>query len=398
MLINFFNSHEFRKPYELSFSYRYSTQYFKVFSQRLTRDIFQYPLFSVHSGKRCEKVADRLSDFGLRKLAFLIRELTDIALLFIESFTLYRLLMKLNPDLLHINNGGYPAARSARAAAIAGKLAGVRCIVMVVNNMAEDYKQFSRMLDYPVDRLVVYSVNLFVTGSIAASLRLAKVLHLPDRKVKAIHNGIALREPTEFFQDTRKRLDLEAFNGVVFGVVALLIPRKGHIVLLEAINKIFCEYDVEKHPFMVLIEGEGPLLQELTAYIESHGLSRVVHFIGHEQQVVNFMSVLDALVLPSIQYEDFPNVILEAMALGKPVIASRLAGTPEQVLDGETGLLVEPRDIEQLAEALYQLIDKADLRRAMGSAALQRFNTHFTTQTALTNYSNLYTKLIENQQ
>jgi glycosyltransferase involved in cell wall biosynthesis len=102
--------------------------------------------------------------------------------------------------------------------------------------------------------------------------------------------------------------------------------------------------------------------------------------------------------LPSIQDEDFPNVILEAMALGKPVIASRLAGTPEQVVEGVTGLLVAPRNVTQLAAAICQLIDQAGMRSSMGRAALVRFNVNFTSQIALENYYNLYIKLIEDVQ
>ena len=108
------------------------------------------------------------------------------------------------------------------------------------------------------------------------------------------------------------------------------------------------------------------------------------------------MSALDVLILPSVQDEDFPNVISEAMALGKPVIASRLAGTPEQVLDGDTGLLVDPYDVQQLAGAILQLASNPNLRESMGLAALQRFGNHFTSQIALSNYAKLYAEIIEN--
>ena len=87
-----------------------------------------------------------------------------------------------SPDVLHINNGGYPAALSARAAAIAGRLAGVDKIIMVVNNMAVDYHRLSRRFDYPFDRLVVRSVDRFITGSEAASRRLSAVLWLRSKR------------------------------------------------------------------------------------------------------------------------------------------------------------------------------------------------------------------------
>ena len=97
-----------------------------------------------------------------------------------EVIVLRRLFQKIKPDILHLNNGGYPAALSVRAAAIAGKLASVPKIVMVVNNLAVDYNSVSRFIDYPVDRLVANSVHLFITGSGGSELQ--SVLSLPDQR------------------------------------------------------------------------------------------------------------------------------------------------------------------------------------------------------------------------
>lgn len=82
----------------------------------------------------------------------------------------------MKPDILHINNGGYPAAQSALAAAIAGNISGVPKVVMVINNMAMDYKHYSRWIDYPLDRIFVACVNVFITGSSQAAQKLKSVL------------------------------------------------------------------------------------------------------------------------------------------------------------------------------------------------------------------------------
>jgi glycosyltransferase involved in cell wall biosynthesis len=87
-------------------------------------------------------------------------------------------------------------------------------------------------------------------------------------------------------------------------------------------------------------------------------LSKYVKFIGSEEHIVDFMKILDILVLPSINSEDFPNVILEAMALKKPVIASNIAGTKEQILHNKTGLLVKPADFRSLSKAMQLFIEK----------------------------------------
>jgi len=394
MLVNFFNSDDIREAYHISFSYRQSVQYTTGFKQRVKCDFPIYPM-SITNLSDPALLPKALPFLGRRVIMSLLRQLLTYPLFIYEILVLCRLFKKLQPDILHINNGGYPAAFSARAAAVAGKLVGIPKILMVVNNLAADYKHYSRWMDYPIDRLVVRSVDLFITGSVAASDRLRSVLNLPVSKTMAIHNGIALRSTTAGVAATRERLGLKNFDGIVFGVVALLELRKGHQVLLEAILKLVAENRLNGKELKVLIEGDGPLQQKLADFINTHDLTHWVKFVGHEKNIVNFMSALDVLILPSVQDEDFPNVILEAMSLGKPVIASRLAGTPEQVTDGVTGLLVEPRNVAQLADAICHLMDSPKVRYEMGRAASDQFNSNFTSKKAISNYTNMYLKLFE---
>lgn len=397
MLINFFNSERLKKNYEISFSYRQSVRYTQGFRQRVAGNLSTYPVTFLDLSDYT-KLASALPLIGRRIIMAFFRLLLIYPVLCYEIFVLYRLFKKIGPDILHINNGGYPAALSARAAAVAGMLAKVPKIVMVVNNMAVNYRHFFRWMDYPIDRIVVHAVNRFITGSVAASDQLKKILSLPSSKLVTIHNGISMRQATASLSATRDRLGLSGFDGVIFGVVALLIPRKGHQVLLEAVLKLVSEVRFMGMGLKILIEGDGPLKAQLVNFVASNDLSQWVTFVGDEANIVDFMSVLDVLILPSVQDEDFPNVILEAMALGKPVIASRLAGTPEQIVDGVTGLLVEPRNIGQLADAIGFLIESADVRIKMGLAALDRFDGQFTSSKSLNNYMDMYQQLTKEAQ
>ena len=166
---------------------------------------------------------------------------------------------------------------------------------------------------------------------------------------------------------------------------------------MEAILNLVEDGRLKYDNFKILIEGNGALRQNLVDFVNNHDLTRWVTFVGDENNIADFMSILDVLILPSVRDEDFPNVVLEAMALGKPVIASRLAGTSEQVINGVTGLLVEPRDVEQLGKAICYFIDNQNILPVMGCAALNQFNHCFTDKTALVNYSKMYIKLFETQ-
>ncbi|WP_419177004.1 glycosyltransferase family 4 protein [Desulfosediminicola sp.] len=396
MLVNFFNSEMFRNSYVVTFSYVRNSNYELGFKQRVHRDLPNYPL-NFPNLSDYSKVPKWFPLLVKKLIMASLRLFLHLPLLAYQTYILFRLLKRINPEILHINNGGYPAARSALAAAIAGKLAGTPIVIMVVNNMASNYRHFSRWFDYPIDKIVVSSVHMFFTGSKEAARRLEKVLNLPAEKIRTIHNGIALRDLKSTAEDTRRRIGINDVDGVVFGVVALLIPRKGHQILLNAILKLITERKFYKRQFKILIEGDGPLKNELVDFVEQNGLTQWVTFVGNEKNIVDFMAVLDVLVLPSVQDEDFPNVILEAMALGKPVIASRLAGTPEQVVDGLTGFLVEPRNVDQLSEAMFRLLIDPDTRNELGRAALNRFNDNFTSEIALENYAREYSKLLNSQ-
>lgn len=396
MLVNLWTFPELRKNYELSFSYRDTQRYTDGLSERVKTEFPVFPLRFPESSDLFP-APEKWFRTLRRGIRFASRFIYTLPLLVYEVLMLRKLFSSISPDILHINNGGYPAALSARAAAIAARLAGVPHVIMVVNNLAVGYRRPSRWLNYPVDRVVANSVSKFVTGSCAAARKLRKVLRLNGATCLAIHNGIALLQTTETPEETRKRLGLEKFNGVIFGVVALMETRKGHQVLLEALNELLGRADKDIPNIKILLEGDGPLHTDLQEYVKDKQLSEHCVFVGNEKNVMNFMAVLDVLILPSIDYEDFPNVVLEAMGLGKPVISSRLAGTPEQVVDGETGLLVEPRDANQLAVAITKLYLDEQMRLKMGQAGLRRFQKCFTADVAVKKYISLYQSLTGNE-
>ena len=388
MLANLFGSPELRTRFELSFSYRATPRYTDGLRQRTEIDFPIWPL--------------KLSNFDalplppplaqLRPLPVLWRQLVYAPMLAREVKQLRAVLEEVRPDIVHINNGGYPGALSCRAMTLAARKAGVKKILMVVNNLAVPYDRVSRWMDWPLDRRAAAAVDLFITGSSAAGKRLGSVLRLPASKIRPIHNGIRPRTPQASLEQTRQRLGLAGFDGLVLGVVALHEERKGHRILLHALAQLVSQGQPAK-ALKVLIEGDGPLLGELQAQCKQLELTDIVHFIGVEAHVFDFMATIDALVLPSVRDEDFPNVILEAMSLAKPVIATRLAGIPEQVEDGVTGLLTAPGDAEQLAQAIARLVADPTGRRAMGQAARQRFASRFASDIALDNYLRLYQEM-----
>lgn len=395
MLVNLWTDPRLRRQHQISFSYRQSPEYTSGLNGQLTPD---FPLFPLSLPVQNWPVQDfrHLPAFMSRLLRVTFRMIMKVPFLIFDVVILTRLFRRLAPDLVHINNGGYPAARSARAAAIAARLAGVKKVVMVVNNFAVGYTGPERWFDFPIDRLVVRAADRFVTGSQAAANRLRSVLALKSDQVQSIHNGIRSRAPIESAAQVRRRLGVDVhFDGVIIGVVALMEPRKGHRVLIEALAMLIKQEPLISQKIVVWLEGDGPLRGELESSVRLKHLSGLVHFIGKEKNIVDMMNALDILVLPSVESEDFPNVTLEAMALGKAVVASALAGTPEQIVQEETGLLVEPGNAEELAKALRRLIERPEWSRCLGANGQERFFSMFTADIAVKNYIDLYHSLKE---
>jgi glycosyltransferase involved in cell wall biosynthesis len=142
------------------------------------------------------------------------------------------------------------------------------------------------------------------------------------------------------------------------------------------------------------VVGSGPDEAGARLLAVRRGVSDRVVFLGRRtpDDVERIVGACDALVLPS-EVEGLPYVILEAMALSKPVVATRVYGIPEVVHDGETGLLVLPGNVDELSRALRTVIENADLRARMGRAGRVRFEECFTLERQLADMSALYREL-----
>jgi glycosyltransferase involved in cell wall biosynthesis len=313
----------------------------------------------------------------LRKLSLAL-DITRLSSLFRET----------RPDIVHVNNGGFPGAVSCTAAALAARRVAVPHVVYMVNNIAAGYDSVGRWTDWPVDRRLAGAVDRFVTGSRAASKALSEVLRLPDGAVEVIPNTIVEGATTESPEQTRRRLDLPSELPVAL-TAARLEKRKGHAVLLEGLAKH------REKPWFLLIAGDGPERSALEAMAAELGLSERVRFAGHQTNMWDLFAVARSLVLPSVSHEDFPIIVLEAMAAGLPVVATKVSGTVEQIVDGVTGRLVEPGDADAVADALLDVLDRGDEAGRMADEGRRRFESCYTPKVVVDRYWDLYRRLGE---
>lgn len=214
---------------------------------------------------------------------------------------------------------------------------------------------------------------------------------VPDAKVRRIHNGIDLTRfvPQEPSGSLRAALGLTVQDRVIVSV-GRFVPFKGYDVLIEA-AALLHRTEPQLHWLLV---GDGEQRVRLTEQCAAHGLSTHVHFVGWKDDVRPWLALGDLFVLPSL-CEHFGRVIVEAMAMGKPVVATDAGGVPEIVAHGETGLLVPPGDAERLAGAVLHLLHHRATRTRCGTAGRRRAERHFSLSGHADAVGALYEELIE---
>jgi glycosyltransferase involved in cell wall biosynthesis len=195
---------------------------------------------------------------------------------------------------------------------------------------------------------------------------------LKKSRIKVIHNGIPYGSFLKNYASAKSALGFPE-SSFLIGMIGRINPGKGQLFFLEMANKLATKYP-QTHFVLVgdPFHGYEPILEQMMHMIRENGLEKRVSYLGFREDIPEIMAALDFFVLPSILPDSFPTVILEAMAAGKPVIATRSGGASEMVVDGETGLLIPIEDVEKGIEALEKLIQQVNLGQAMGEAGRNR--------------------------
>ena len=174
---------------------------------------------------------------------------------------------------------------------------------------------------------------------------------------------------------------------VRFGIAARLVPEKDHFTLLRAFAAVLNEIPGAE----LQIAGDGPLRERLSAFAKELNTGNRVTFLGTLPDTAHFLSQLDIFVLSSLN-EGLPLSILEAMAAGLPVVATRAGGVEEAAIDGQTAFLVNPGDSNALAQAMIQMVREPNLAR-MGAAGRKVVQTKFRIEHSWQEYYKLFLSL-----
>lgn len=289
---------------------------------------------------------------------------------------------QLKPDILHINLPG-PFDASYSLVASLARLAGVKHIVSTEHlPMIPSFTKSRLMKGFNtkwIDRIITVSKDN--TGHLVQNHR------IPERKIKVVYNGI----PGTLGKDGK---DEDSLNSVDEGRFHLVIAgslerRKGQTDAVKLMVELPDLVDL-------YIVGEGELEDELKKLVFSLELTDRVHFTGYREDMPEFLNGMDVMILPT-RVDATPYVIIEAMSVGLPVIASGIYGIPELIDDKKSGILIKPGDIHGFAEAVRVLFKNRELYRDMSIKARERFKKKFTIEECIRNTIGVYNDLLRNK-
>ena len=386
-IINLLKNNELKKQVQFTFAYRYHRTYKDKISELLAaeEELSIIPI----------RLLTNYGISGLLKKLFHIKILYRISFAFffycekvgiyniINRFRIKNFLRKHHYDIVHVNNGGYPGARSCLIMAEESAKYHSK-VILQVNNIANGTMKKS------VNESVVKSVDFFITASQIAKSALKDVLSISqDCKILTIPHFVDHVQPKKSRSEVLSFCNIRE-DSMLIVEVALLQQRKGQVELVKAIPNLLKIIDKDIH---VVLIGNGEYEGRIIDAIKEHNLESNIHMLGYRDDYIDFLNAADVVALPSLKDEDMPLTIISALSLGKPVVSTRLAGIPEEIEDGVSGVLIEPQSesfIQDLTNAIYKAYNEKGM---LSVNAKKRYMAMFSKEKFTESYLNLYSSL-----
>lgn len=284
---------------------------------------------------------------------------------------LRRALRHIKPDIVHTH-----LIHADLYGCVSAKLAGVGAVVSS-RHLDDAFRYRARW------RRVNRRLWRMIDGGIAISAAMKQfaltIEAAPAPKVSVVLYGMEFKWLNdEDIDAARLRLRAElkmAADAQLLGMACRLVEQKGIPYALEAMRRIRSDFP-RAH---LVIAGDGDQASELRRLASRLGIADRVHWLGWRADAADLMAAFDVFLLPSLR-EGFGLVLLEAMSRRLPIVASHVGAIPEIVIDGETGILVEPRNVDELAKAMTRLLNDRALRKYMGLLGAARLEEHFSVE------------------
>lgn len=267
------------------------------------------------------------------------------------------------------------------------KLSGVSRIISSRRDMGDLKKPRQIFLNKIMNRFI----NRYIMVCNAVGKRFHEIEDIPADKMITLYNGVDLARFDPVKRPRRSREELRIKEGdFVVGTVAHFRPEKAYHIFFEGIKKI--KGSINNLKVLAIGDGGGAAKKHFEDYCRENGLG-FVKFIGHVEDIENYLPYMDVFCLVPNKNEGFSNSILEAMAMGRPIIATDVGGNAEAVLHNETGFIIPPNNSELLAELILKLYADPEMRLSMGKKARKRAEEVFPLKLMVKKHEELYEEI-----
>ena len=293
-----------------------------------------------------------------------------------------RLVRRERPDIVHVNSSrdSWLAALAARLNTPRPKVIRTRHISAPLTNNWATHLLYRRLFDMVI-----------VTGGERNRQGLIHRDGIAAERVAAFPIGLDV----EHFSPARPRKDIRIELGIpsghlLVGIISYLRDYKGHRYFVEAAATVLKEHQ----GVSFLIVGEGPEEQNIRSQIERLGLGTDIRMLGFRDDLLEVFRSLDLFVIPTVEGDTIPQALMQALAIGLPVVSTTTGSIPDVVTDGESGFLVAPRDVDALAGRIGQLLAEPALRASMGRLGRQHVEKCYSIDRMVDELERVYRQVI----
>ena len=340
---------------------------------RFDHDTYEHVICSIMDRMQ---MAPQFREVGIEVISLGLSRKTDLMV----AQRLSSLLKQQRPDILHtyLLHGNVLGR-------IVGRLAGVGAIIGSERTIgqARRWGRLATRLTNPLTDAV--EVNSEIGGK-----AIEKDLGVPHNKVEVVRSGLDLKafSTSTNREEIRSELLLNDDQHLVV-YVGRLRPVKG----VEYGIRAFAQALSNQPDMHMALAGEGEQLAYLKNLVKELGITKKITFLGVRNDLPDLLAAADSVLMPSLN-EGFPRTAIEAMAAAKPIIATRVGGTPEAIIDDETGILIPSKDIEAMTNAIVNLVGDKELQSRLGTAGRKRAEQNYSVENYVARLDGLYRQLL----
>ena len=315
----------------------------------------------------------------LFKIIFILYELVNV---FVSINYFRKQLILESPSVLYLHNGGYPGAIDAHAASIAGWSLNIKRIVMGIQNIP--ILVGKNIISLIFNKINNQCIDAFIFGNERSEDIYKEETDLDKTKFFSIHEGVYVNLNNICNENTDDIIKI--------GMIASFEKRKGHHILFKALSVLNSDSELNDFNYKVICYGQQEFGEytQVRKYAMALGVEHRVEYYKFEKDMNNLYLPLDIIVLPSIDFETMPLVLIDAQAYYKPIIGSELQGIIDIIDHGENGYLFPVGDYKALAQYIKELVLDPGKRREFGIKGRKKYELCFTAKTMCNSYEKVF--------